>query len=162
MEQILFYTLSAILIIIGLIGVFVPALPGVVIIFLGILVASFAADFSFISPYTIGVLGALTVISLCIDYFSGALGAKYAGASAGGVGATVLGSIFGTVVLGPLGIFLGPALGVFVFEYYKRKDLGHSTKVAKYALLSSVLGLGINLVIALVMLAIFISAIVVN
>ena len=157
--EVLFYILSGLLIVTGLVGVFLPVFPGVPTIFVGVIVAAIAAKFSFISTSTIVVLGLLTLVSVVIDFFSGFLGAKYSGAGILGSLGAVLGAIIGVSLLGTVGIVLGPALGVLVFEILAKRSFKKPAKSATYTLISTVLGMIINASIALTMIVVFVLSI---
>jgi len=151
------YSLSAILVLAGLIGIFLPVVPGIPVVLTGILLAVFTGHF--MSPMAIGFLIGLALISVLIDYFSGALGAKYSGAGILGMIGAVLGAILGFSIFGLLGMFIGPALGVLVFELLTKRNIKKSTRSAGYTLLTTTIGILINILIAVAMLAIFITAI---
>ena len=78
---VLLYILAAILIVIGVAGVILPALPGLPLVFGGMLLAAWADGFERISTLTLVILGVLTVLSLGIDFAATAMGAKRVGAS---------------------------------------------------------------------------------
>ena len=78
-----------------------PALPGVPLVFAGLLVAAWAGDFQQVTWITLVVLGLLTAISFVIDLVATAAGAKRVGATR----LAVVGAAVGT--LG--GLFLGLA-----------------------------------------------------
>ncbi|MDD3774134.1 MAG: DUF456 domain-containing protein [Patescibacteria group bacterium] len=157
--DIILYFVASLLIILGAIGIFLPLMPGVVLIFCGILLASFVANFSFISWITIVILGILVLISLIVDYFAGVIGAKFGGASILGILGALFGSLFGFTILGPIGLIVGPALGVLVFELISKRSPKNSLRVAGVSLISTLIGLVINIIIALTMIIIFIFAI---
>lgn len=157
--EILFYILSGVIVLSGLAGVFLPMFPGVSLIFVGILVASITSKFSFISNSTIIILGLLTLISFLVDYLSGFLGAKYSGASILGSVGAILGAVFGVTTLGPIGLILGPALGVLIFEFLLKKPIKQSAKSATYTFFSTIVGMIVNTLIALIMITVFISSI---
>ena len=75
------YVLAAILVLVGIAGIVLPALPGVPLVFAGLLAAAWADDFTRIGWPTLLVLGVLTVISLVVDVLSTTLGAQRLGAS---------------------------------------------------------------------------------
>ncbi len=151
------YSLSAILVSAGLIGIFLPVVPGIPVVLVGILLAVFTGHF--MSPLAIGFLIALALISVLIDYFSGALGAKYSGAGILGILGAILGAIVGFSIFGLLGMFIGPALGVLIFELLTKRNIKKSTRSAGYTLLTTTIGILINVLIAIAMLTIFIIAI---
>jgi len=156
---IVYYVLSGIIIIAGLIGIFLPIVPGIPVIFIGILVAASVAKFSIISPITVVILGLLATLSLLSDYLSGTIGAKYSGAGILGIVGAIAGAVFGVSIMGPVGLIFGPALGVFIFEMLSRKPIKKSARSAGFTLFSTLAGIIFNIILALSMLVIFISAI---
>jgi len=153
------YVLSAIAIFAGLIGIFLPIVPGIPVVFIGMLIAAFVSKFSFISSTTIVVLGVLATLSLLSDYLSGTIGAKYSGAGILGIVGAIAGAVFGVSIMGPVGLILGPALGVFIFEMLSRKPIKKSARSASFTLFSTLAGIIFNILLALTMIIIFISAI---
>jgi hypothetical protein len=63
----------------GLAGAVLPALPGVPLVFGGLVVAAWADDFQRVGWVTLTFLGVLTVASFVIDFAATALGAKRSG-----------------------------------------------------------------------------------
>src|SRR5882757_1446276 len=94
------WTLTLLLMAIGLVGTVVPLLPGTTIILAAAVMHHFAlgAEHS-VSWWTLAGLVALTVVSYVLDFISGALGAKKFGATRWGA----IGGILGAIV----GIFFG-------------------------------------------------------
>jgi len=64
---------AALLVLAGLAGTVLPALPGIPLIFGGVLLAAWIDDFHRISAWTIAVLGVLAAIGLAIDYIAAPL-----------------------------------------------------------------------------------------
>ena len=157
--DIIFYSLAAIVSCVGLVGVFLPMFPGVPLVFVGILIAAIVSRFGFVSNFTIVLLGFLALMSLAIDYFSGIIGAKYSGAGIFGSIGAVVGAVFGVMLLGPIGVVLGPALGVLIFELLSKKAIKASARSATYTVISTVVGMVVNLCIAVTMIVIFIGSI---
>jgi len=60
---ILWWIFAALIVITGLVGTIVPALPGIPIIFAGLVLVAWGTDFELVGWGTIGVLGALTALS---------------------------------------------------------------------------------------------------
>ena len=80
-QNALYYLIATALIVIGLVGTVLPALPGLPLVFAGMLLAAWAGDFQQVGIPMLVVLGLLTVLSLGIDLGATALGAKRVGAS---------------------------------------------------------------------------------
>lgn len=161
-QQTLFYILAAVLILIGLLGTILPALPGLPLIFGGMLLAAWANGFEAISGWTVAVLGVLTLFSFLIDFASTAFGAKRVGASRKAVIGAVIGMTAG-LFFGPLGIFVGPFAGALVGEllHLRKLDgagLGQATKVGIGTWFGVLLGVVLKLTLAFAMIGLFVLA----
>jgi uncharacterized protein len=129
--QIIYWLLIAVMIV-GIIGAVVPAIPGtslilIAIIIWGIVSSSFAA---IKIPLIVTVI--VLVLSVGVDFLAGYIGAKQAGASKWGQIGAIVGLLLGFFGLlptlpfgGPLiGILFGPLLGAIIGEYiYHRQFL---------------------------------------
>ena len=77
----LLWILAVLFILIGVAGTLIPALPGVPLILIGVLIGAWIDDFQRISAATVVVMVILTVLGVVIDYVAAALSAGRAGAS---------------------------------------------------------------------------------
>ena len=155
----LLYILAVLLAVVGLAGIILPALPGIPLIFAGMLVAAFAGGFEQVGAGTLFALGVLTLLSVAVDFWATAMGAKRVGASRMAIIGAVLGTLFG-LFLGPLGLFVGPFLGALVGEllHGRRLDqagLGQATRVGFGTWMGIVFGIALKLMLALAMLGLF-------
>jgi len=75
------WLVAALLVLAGLAGAVLPALPGVPLVFGGLVVAAWADDFQRVGWVVLTSLGVLTVASFAIDLAATALGAKRVGAT---------------------------------------------------------------------------------
>jgi uncharacterized protein YqgC (DUF456 family) len=78
---ILWWVLAGLIVITGLLGTVLPALPGIPIMFSGLMLAAWSTGFEPVGWGTIAVLAALTAISVLIDFLASAFGAKRLGAA---------------------------------------------------------------------------------
>lgn len=122
-QNALYYLIATALIVIGLVGTVLPALPGLPLVFAGMLLAAWAGDFQQVGIPMLVVLGLLTVLSLGIDLGATALGAKRVGASRKAIIGAMLGTLLG-LMFGPLGLVLGPFAGALAGELLHRRSLG--------------------------------------
>src|SRR5262245_40829413 len=106
----LWLLVAALLVLVGLAGIVLAALPGVVLIFSGLLLAAWAEDFQYIGAKTLAALGMLTVLAWSLDLAAGALGAKRFGASRHAIVGAGIGALVGLFFALP-GMLLGPFLG---------------------------------------------------
>jgi hypothetical protein len=155
----LWWLLSAALIVIGVAGTVLPALPGTVFVLAGIVLGAWIDDFTRVSGATVIVLTVLAVIALVLDYVAGLLGAKRAGASR----QAVIGAAVGTVVglfMGIVGVLFMPLVGAAAGEYLALRDHKRSVHVGVATWLGIMVGLIAKVVIAFVMIGIFIVALI--
>ena len=157
--QSLYYLIAALLVIVGLVGTVLPALPGLPLVFGGMLLAAWAGGFEQISVFTVVVLGILTALSLAIDFWATALGAKRVGASRKALVGAVLGTFAG-IFFGPIGLFLGPFVGALTGELLhgrklNQQGLGQATRVGFGTWMGIVFGVVLKLTLAFAMIGLF-------
>lgn len=152
--QSLWYVLAAVLVVVGLAGVVVPALPGLPLVFVGMAIAAWADDFQQVSGVTLAVLAVLTVASLVVDFLATALGARRVGASRLAIVGAVVGTFAG-LFLGIVGLFVGPFVGALVGELLHGRQVRQAAKVGLGTWLGMLLGTVLNLGLAFAMLGLF-------
>lgn len=155
----LYYLIAAALVLIGLAGTVLPALPGLPLVFAGMLLAAWAGDFQQVGVPMLVVLGVLTLISLAVDFWATALGAKRVGASRKAIWGAMLGAFVG-LFFGPAGLLLGPFVGALVGELLQRRrlsgnDLGDAAKIGFGTWLGILFGIVLKLGLAFAMLGMF-------
>jgi uncharacterized protein YqgC (DUF456 family) len=154
----LWWTITLLLMILGLVGTVVPLLPGTTIILAAaILHRVMLGEAQSVGWWTIGVLTALTVVSYALDFMSGALGAKWFGATRWGAFGGILGAIVG-LFFGIIGIFVGPLIGVLLGELLGGKGLLPAGKSTWGTLLGTTAGIVARLIIAVLMIGWFLVA----
>ncbi len=151
--------LAVLLQIAGLIGCFVPVLPGPVLNFVGLWILDYTrwADFSlsFILIFLILALGA-QIIDTVIPVW----GTKKYGGSRWGVRGATIGLVIGFLFLPPFGILLGPFLGALIAEYLHSRDSQKAMRSAWGSLMGFLAGTGLKLMVSLLILFYFIRALV--
>jgi uncharacterized protein YqgC (DUF456 family) len=123
----------------GIISLALPIVPGVAIIYLGIVTVAWADDFTRIGPVMLFAMLALTLVAMIADNVAGIFGARRAGASGWGVFGAGVGALVG-IPFGLPGVILGPAVGALAFEYMKNPDLKRAGKAGLGGLLGFFLG----------------------
>jgi uncharacterized protein YqgC (DUF456 family) len=151
--------LAGILILVGIAGVVLPAIPGLPLVFAGMFLAAWAGGFQQIGVTTLVILGVLTVLSLGVDFWAAAMGAKRVGASRLALIGALVGTLAG-LVLGPIGLFAGPFVGALGGEllHGRRLDaagVGQATRVGFGTWLGIAMGIALKLMLAMAMLGIF-------
>ena len=155
----LLYVLAALLVLVGLAGILLPALPGIPLVFAGLLLAAFAGGFAQVGAGTLVALAVLTLVSVAVDFWATAVGAKRVGASRLAIIGAILGTFAG-LFFGPLGLFVGPFAGAMAGEllHGRRLDadgLGLATRVGFGTWMGIVFGIALKLMLAFAMLGLF-------
>ncbi|MCP9759600.1 DUF456 domain-containing protein [Aquitalea sp. S1-19] len=148
---------AGLLILIGLAGVILPALPGLPLMFAGMLLTAWLGDFQHIGALSLGLLAMLTLLGMFADFIAGVLGAKAGGASRQALWGAFWGSVFG-LFLGIVGLIIGPLLGAAIGEYLARRDMLQAGKASVATFIGLLLGTVAKVGCALAMLLTFASA----
>ncbi len=154
---ILLFVLAVVLVIVGLVGTVLPALPGAMLIVAGLVVAAWADGFARVGVWTLVVIGAIGAASYLVDFAAAALGAKKFGASPRAMVGAGLGTLAG-LFLGPVGIIFGPFVGAIIGELTVHRDIAKVGKAGLAAWIGFLLGMAVKVGIAFLMIAIFLSA----
>lgn len=153
-SQDLFYILSALLVVVGLVGAVLPALPGLPLVFAGMLLAAWAGGFEQISVWVVVLLGLLTLFSFAIDFWATAHGARRVGASRKAIIGAVLGTFAGLLFM-PVGLLVGPFAGALIGELMHGRELHQAAKVGFGTWMGIVLAVVLKLGLAFAMLGVF-------
>jgi uncharacterized protein YqgC (DUF456 family) len=153
------WVVAVVLIGAGVAGTILPALPGVPLIFAGVLLAAWIDDFQRISGWAVGVLAVLTVVGVAVDYVTAALFAKRAGASKYGVLGAALGTVAG-IFTGLWGLLFMPLVGAAAGEYLAHRDALHAGKVGVATWFGLLVATAVKLAIAFTMIGVFLAALV--
>lgn len=157
---ILWYVIAGILIVAGLIAAILPNLPGIPVMFGGMLLAAWAGHFDKIPMWVIVFLGVLAAFSIAFDFFAGTYGAKKYGASKAAVWGAFIGTLVG-IFFGIPGIILGPFIGAVVGQLASGSRVEHAARVGVGTWIGLVIGTAIKLAVAFMMLGIFVLALIV-
>ena len=155
----LYYVLAVLLVLVGIAGTILPALPGLPLVFAGMLLAAWAGDFQQVGVPMLVVLGLLTVFSLAVDFWATALGAKRVGASRLAIVGAMVGTLAG-LFFGPIGLLMGPFAGAIGGELIHRRslqkqDLGLAAKIGVGTWFGILFGTVLKLALAFTMLGLF-------
>jgi uncharacterized protein YqgC (DUF456 family) len=151
---VLLWILAAALVAVGLAGTVMPALPGVPLLFLGLLTAAWAEDFAYVSTGTLLALAAMAALAYLADFVAGALGARRYGASRRAAVGAAIGALVG-IFFGLPGLLLGPFAGALIGELSKRSSLAAASRAGWGATVGLVLGTAAKMALAFAMLGLF-------
>lgn len=152
MDIALIQVASIILLILGILGTFLPVLPGLLLSLAGLLIYKFGTDSSLSMVY-IWIFVFITILSAILNYVIPArTNRKYGGTRWGSVG-SVLGTLGGLFFIPvPFGFLIGMFLGVFIGELlHDASDKKKAWNSTKGALIGFLYGTGFNFIVGLAM-----------
>ncbi|MCF6278725.1 MAG: DUF456 domain-containing protein [Flavobacteriaceae bacterium] len=144
-------------VLLGIIGSFLPVLPGPITGWIGLLILHLTKvipmDWTFL-----GITLAIAVIIWGLDYVIPAWGTKKFGGSKYGIWGTVFGLILGIIFLGPLGIIIGPFAGAFIGEMiHDSTDSKKAVKAAFGSFIGFMLSTGLKFLISIIFVGLYLS-----
>jgi uncharacterized protein YqgC (DUF456 family) len=148
------WLLAVLFIIVGFLGIVLPGVPGVPLMFAGMLIAAWADDFSRIGWLTLTVLGVLALSSVIVDFVASALGAQRVGASRRAIWGALIGGVIG-VFFGFAGLIIGPFVGALVGELSVNRDLLTAGRAGAGTWIGLVFGTLVKIAIGFSMVGVF-------
>lgn len=161
MGHALLFVLAGMMILAGIIGTVLPALPGVPLVFAGMLLAAWADHFQHIGSVTIVVLGILAALAMLVDFVAGMLGAKRVGASSRALWGATIGAVAG-IFFGIPGLLFGPFVGAVAGELSSGGKLHQATRVGIGTWVGLLFGTLAKIALCFTMLGIFVLALVIG
>ncbi|WP_396177174.1 DUF456 domain-containing protein [Flavobacterium sp.] len=142
--------------IVGILGSFLPVLPGPPISWLGLLLL-FSTDAVPMNYWTLGITLFVAILVAVLDYVIPAKGTKRFGGSKYGIWGTNIGLILGLIAPIPLGFIIGPFVGAFVGELiYNSSDKKRALKSATGSFIGFLASTFMKFVVCMVYLGLFI------
>lgn len=129
--------------------------PGPFVIGLSVLGYGIYTNFSSISGNIATVFVILAILGIIIDNIFTLIGAKKFGASTYGIMGSMVGLLF-VLILGPIGIFLGPFLGALIGELaFSKKDFNSASKASFGAVVGMLTGIATKFILSIGMVIAF-------
>ncbi len=156
--DILLVILGFVLMLTGILGSFLPVLPGTPISWVGLLLLHLTSvipmDWLFL-----GITLGIAILVIALDYIIPVIGTKKFGGSKAGMIGTTVGLVVALLfpILGLFGIIIWPFIGALVGELINRTDHKTALKSAFGSFLGFLTGTFIKFVVATVYLGLFIS-----
>jgi len=157
--HVLLFVLAGLLILVGLAGILLPLLPGIPLMFAGMLLAAWADGFRHLGWGLLAVLAALTLLSMALDFWATAHGARRVGASRMAMAGAALGTLVG-LFFGLPGLLLGPFIGALAGELLALRSLraaaiGQATRIGAGTWIGLLIGIALRFALAFAMLGLF-------
>ncbi len=156
MEYLLAYWAGAIILVVaGLIGLMLPAIPGAPLIFAGLLLAAWAENFTHVGLWTIVALALLALLTYGVDFWAAMFGARIFGASKRAMIGALVGAIAG-LFLGLPGVIFCPFIGAVIGELSAQRSFQQAARAGIGATIGLVVGAALKIAMALAMIGIFV------
>lgn len=152
--EIVFYLLAAVLMVAGLAGAVLPALPGIPMIFGGIWLASAVDHYRHLGVGWLVGIALLGTLGIAADFAAAAFGAKRVGASGSALWGATLGTLTG-MFMGLPGLILGPFIGALLGELAAGNGVLRSAHVGVGTWIGLLFGTLVKLVVSLTMIGTF-------
>ena len=148
--------LGLILCLIGILGSFLPIIPGPVTSWLGILLLYSTSTVEFNLNFILITFTVAISVGF-LDYIIPILGVKKLGGTRSGQIGTIIGLILCLILLGPIGIIIGPFLGALLGEMSTNKSFQDSIKPAFGSFIGVIAGSIVKFLISLSFLFFYID-----
>lgn len=148
--------LSLLLMLLGVLGSFLPILPGPLTSWAGLLVLHFTDGVDLSNTFLIGTL-IVAIFIYILDYIIPAIGTKRFGGSKAGMIGTTLGLVVGLIAPIPFGIIIGPFVGALIGEMIHRNDMEKALKAAFGSFLGFIASTFLKFIVAIIYLGFFIA-----
>ena len=132
---------TIILILLGLAGTALPGLPGAELIYLGFVLYRLMTGSAELGAGFFIVEALAVVLIWAVDYAATALGTKRSGGGWQSAFGAMAGLVLATILLGPVGLLLGPFLGAAAVELVRGRNLKQALSVGLGTLLGLLGGL---------------------
>lgn len=156
--DILLTLIGFIFMLVGIVGSFLPILPGPPLSWIGLLLLYLTKAIE-TNWVFLGITLAVALLVFALDYIIPAMGTKKFGGSKAGMFGTTIGLLVAIVfpVLGPIGIIVWPFVGALVGELLNKTESKTAVKAAFGSFLGFVTGTFIKFIVAVVYFGFFIS-----
>jgi uncharacterized protein YqgC (DUF456 family) len=154
LNQVLLYALAGAMILIGWLGTFLPVLPGLPVMFAGMWLAAWSNGYARVGGAMLLVLGALTVLSVLLDFWATAYGARRSGGGKRAAIGASLGLLVG-LFFGLPGLLLGPFAGALIGELSIGRHWRDATITGASTWVGLVLSSALKFALATAMLVVF-------
>lgn len=157
--EIIWITLGVILIVVGLVGAFLPVMPGLPFSYAALLVLHFSGVVQF-STFFLVAWAIVVVTIIVLENFIPAYTTRKYGGSPYGVTGSTIGMIMGMLFFPPLGFFLGTLVGAFLGELIYKQDVNVALKSAWGSFIGFLTGTAIKVTVAAMIAFSFFNAII--
>lgn len=124
----------------GLLGTILPILPGPALIYCGMILYGLLNNFQSLNLYFFIIQAIALIVIFAADYVASAVGTILAGGSNQAAVGAILGTVIAMLILGPMGIIIGPFLGAVIVELFRGLGLKRAINVGLFTLVGTLGG----------------------
>lgn len=160
MSVIALWIVTLTLFLLGLLGVFIPAIPGLALIFAGILFYAVMTNFATISLNAILFFGLVVLLSWVAGFSGSLIGSRLGGGKRWAISGAMIGGLVGTL-LGPFGLMIGAFIGALAGALYEGQSGPAASRVAFWTIIGLIgatfmqFVVGLSLIIAFLLVVFF-------
>ena len=156
MNAVILFIIGIALCLIGIIGSFIPIIPGPMSSWLGILLLNLTESVEFNIQFILITFIIAFLIS-ALDYIIPIIGVKKLGGSKGGLIGASIGLVIGLIIIGPIRLLFGPFIGAIAGEIINKKKLREAIKPAIGSLVGILIGSGIKFCLTVIYLFFYLN-----
>ena len=150
---------TAIILLAGVLGCVIPALPGPPLVFLGVLFYAWRTHWEQLSWPSLSLIFILMLVGATSNVWLSFLGARKSGASVWGSVAAFFGGLIGLIIFSLPGLFIGALGAIAIVEYSRHKDWRKVLNAGKGYLAGYLLSVVVELGVCFLMIAVFLLAV---
>lgn len=154
--DIILIIIAALFMLLGIIGSFIPILPGPVTSWFGLLIVHFTDAIPIDKSFLI-ITFTIALFIWLLDYIIPAIGTKRFGGTKYGMIGTTIGLIVGLIAPIPGGIIIGPFIGALIGELINKSDTKKATKAALGSFIGFLTSTFIKFVVAIIYIGLYIG-----
>jgi len=155
--EILLKILAVVLVLAGVAGTVLPAMPGPFLALAGLLLFAWSDGFAHVGWWTLTLVIALTLATAGVDFVASAVGAGRVGASRRAMVGAVAGTFAG-LFFGLPGLIIGPFVGALAGELSVRRNLAAAGRAGFGVWLGLLLGTAVKLALVFAAIGVFVAA----
>ncbi|MBR5824340.1 MAG: DUF456 domain-containing protein [Paludibacteraceae bacterium] len=152
--DVLLFIVSALLMLVGIIGSVVPALPGPPLSYVGLLLLQLTDKAQFSTSFLV-VWGIVVLAVVVLDYYLPIWTTKRIGGSKAGINGSIIGMVVG-IIFTPIGMILGTLLGAIIGEIIGGASGDKALKSGLATFVGTMLSIGIKLIVCVSLLMYYI------
>lgn len=130
----------------GVVGSIAPVLPGVPLIWLGMIIYGVMVGFAGLAWWFFAAQGLLALLVMGVDYLASALGSRYFGGTKAAFYGAMIG-LLGGLLFFPIGLLIGPFAGAVIAELIFSRKTDQALKAGLGAFIGFWGGLPVKLIL---------------